>query len=66
MTDAGRTAIRIILALLGIFFGWLISSGAYNNFISSGVTPNFAAGYSVGIFALVLGAFGLVAVKVNL
>lgn len=60
------TVARVIIAFIGIVVGYLISSAAYTNFISTGVTPDVASGYSVGIFALVLGAFGLIAVRVRL
>jgi hypothetical protein len=30
------------------------------------VEPNLAAGYAIAIFALILGAFGLLAVRVDL
>jgi len=61
-----KAVFRVAIALLGILLGYLISTRAYEHFISTGVTPNLAAGYSLGIFALVLGAFGLIAVKVRL
>ena len=56
----------MIIAIFGIVVGYLVSEAAYTNFINTGVTPNLAAGYSFGIFVVILGAFGLVAVRVNL
>lgn len=39
---------------------------AWGAFLNGGVTPDVAAGLSVAVFALILGAFGLIAVRVNL
>jgi len=61
-----KTVVRFIIALFGVILGYLISTRAYTYFIETGVTPDVAVGGSIAIFALVLGAFGLIAVKVNL
>jgi hypothetical protein len=61
-----NAALRIILALLGILIGWAAASYAFMYFIDNGVTSDYAAGYSIIVFLAFLGAFGLVAFKVNL
>ena len=61
-----RAGVRIIIAIFGVILGYFISTDAYNHFIATGVSPNVAIGGSIAIFALVLGAFGLIAVRVNL
>jgi hypothetical protein len=63
---AKRTAIRIILALLGVFVGWAAASYAYVYFAGNGVTSTLATEYSIILWLVVLGAFGLIAFKVNL
>jgi len=61
-----RFFFRFIIALFGVVLGYGIQQKAYEYFIETGVTPDVAVGGSIAIFALVLGAFGLIAVKVNL
>jgi polyferredoxin len=61
-----RVIVRILIAIMGLIIGWIAYNAAYTNFIDTGVTPNVAAEYSVIIFALVLAAFGLIAVKIDL
>ena len=61
-----RTALRVILALLGVLAGWAVASYSFMYFIGNGVTSDYAAGYSIIAFLAVLGAFGLIAFKVNL
>jgi len=63
---AKRAAVKIILALLGVLTGWTAASYAFMYFIGNGVTSDYAAGYSIIVFLGVLGAFGLIAFKVNL
>ena len=63
---AERVAVRIILALLGILMGWTVASYAFIYFTENGVTSDVAAVYSTIGFLAVLGAFGLIAFKVNL
>jgi len=53
----------IILALVCAGIGAGI---AFTSFIDSGVQPDMAAGYTIAVFALILGAFGLIAVSVKL
>jgi hypothetical protein len=64
--EAERTAVRVILALAGVFAGWTAASYAFMYFIGNGVTSDYATGYSIIVWLAVLGAFGLIAVKVNL
>lgn len=61
-----RLVVRFFIALFGVFLGYVIQQKAYAYFIETGVTPDVAVGGSIAIFALVLGAFGLIAVKVSL
>lgn len=64
--EAKRTALRIILALLGVLVGWTAASYAFIYFTGNGVTSDYATGYSIIVWLVVLGAFGLIAFKVNL
>lgn len=57
---------RIILALLGVLIGWIVASYTFMYFIQHGVTSDYAAGYSIIAWLAVLGAFWLIAFKVNL
>ena len=66
MNSDERVIVRFIIALFGVILGYVISTKAYAYFIETGVNPDVAMGGSIAIFALVLGAFGLIAVKVNL
>lgn len=61
-----KVVARFFIAVVGIILGYLISTKAYTYFIETGVTPDVAVWGSIAIFALILGAFGLIAVKVNL
>jgi hypothetical protein len=61
-----RTALRVILALLGILVGWVVASYAFMYFTGNGVTSDYATGYSIIVWLVVLGAFELIAFKVNL
>ena len=61
-----KTVVRFLIALFGVILGYFISTKAYAYFIETGVTPDIAVGGSIAIFALILGAFGLIAVKINL
>jgi hypothetical protein len=63
---AKNAALRIILVLLGIFWGWTLAAYAYVYFVENGVTSNYATGYSIIVWLAVLGTFGLIAFKVNL
>ena len=64
---SGRVvALKIILVLLGVFVGWAVASYAFMYFTGNGVTSDYATGYSIVVFLTVLGAFGLIAFKVNL
>jgi len=63
---AERIALRVILALAGVFAGWAVASYAFTYFIGNGVASDYATGYSIVVFLTVLGAFGLIAFKVNL
>lgn len=57
-----RIAIAFIGLLVAAFGAWL----AFDSFLERGVNPDLAAGYAVVIFIVILGAFGLIAVKVRL
>lgn len=57
---------KIVIGILGIVFGYFGATSAFDIFRTNGVTPDVAAGSSVAIFALILGALGLIAVKVDL
>ena len=59
-------AVRFILVLLGVLVGWTAASYAFMYFIRNGVASDYATGYSIIVFLAVLGAFGLIAFKVNL
>lgn len=62
----GRKEEKLAIVFLGLivaaFGAWI----AFGSFIEQGVDPNLAAGYAVTIFIVILGAFGLIAVKVHL
>ena len=66
MRNEEETAVRFVIGLIGAILGYIISNRAYTYFIETGVTPDVAMWGSIVVFALVLAAFGLVAVKVNL
>ena len=57
---------KLAVILLGLFVAFLALWLSNNYFISTGVAPEIAAGYSIIVFLGVLGAFGLIAFKVNL
>jgi hypothetical protein len=62
-----RAPVRIfLLVLLGILVGWTAASYTFMYFTGNGVTSDVATGYSIIVFLAVLGAFGLIAFKVNL
>jgi hypothetical protein len=61
-----RTALRVILTLVGVLAGWTVASYAFMYFIGNGVTSDYATGYSIIVWLVVLGVFWLVAFKVNL
>ena len=52
--------------LVGLLIAAIGAWASFNEFIGAGVKPDLAAGYAVAIFALILGAFGLIVVRVNL
>jgi hypothetical protein len=56
---------KIILFLLGVLTGWTVASYAFMYFIRSGVSSDYATGYSIILWLAVLGAFGFVAFKVK-
>ncbi len=60
-----RTALRVILCLLGVVAGWAFASYAYLFFAWNGVTSDVATGYSVVVWFIVVGAFLLLAFKVQ-
>jgi len=60
-----RTALRVILALLGVLAGWAVASYAFMYFIGNGVTSDYATGYSIVVWLAVLGAFWLAAFKLR-
>ena len=57
---------KLAVILLGLFIAFIALWQCYDYFISTGVASEIAAGYSVIVFLGVLGAFGLIAFKVNL
>ena len=57
---------KLVIAIIGLIGAAIGAWKAFDYFIQNGVSPDFAAGYAVAIFALVLGAFGLIAVRVDL
>jgi hypothetical protein len=57
---------RIGLVLLGLFLGVIGAAISWNTFSHGNVSPDVAAGLTVATFALILGDFGLIAVRVNL
>jgi hypothetical protein len=57
---------RIGLVFLGLFLGAIGAAISWGTFINGGVSPDVAAGLTVAVFALILGAFGLIAVKFTL
>lgn len=61
-----RFIVRFLIAVSGIVLGYIIQQRGYTYFIETGVTPDVAVWGSIALFALVLGALGLIAVKVNL
>jgi hypothetical protein len=64
---SGRVgALKIILVLLGILVGWTVASYAFVYFIGTGVASNYATGYSIILWLAILGAFGLIALKVKI
>jgi hypothetical protein len=63
---AKKTAVRILLALAGVFAGWAVASYAFMYFTGNGVTSDYATGYSIIVWLAVLGVFWLIAFKVNL
>lgn len=66
MNKDEKTIVRFVIALFGVALGYVISTKSYTYFIETGVTPDIAVGAAIAIFALILGAFGLIAVRVNL
>ena len=66
MSRGGRgTALRVILALLGVFAGWTLASYAFMYFIGNGVASDYATGYSIILGLAVFVAFGLFALRVK-
>ena len=63
---AEGAVLKIILVLLGVLVGWTAASYAFMYFIRNGVASDYATGYSIILWIAVLGAFGLIAFKVNL
>lgn len=57
---------KLVIAIFGLMVAAIGAWVAFDYFIENGVTPDIAAGYAVAIFALILGAFGVIAVRVNL
>jgi hypothetical protein len=57
---------RIGLVFLGLFLGAIGVAISLGTFIHGNVSPDVAAGLTVATFASILGAFGLIAVRVNL
>jgi len=57
---------RIGLVFLGLFLGAIGAAISWGTFMHCNVSPDVAAGLTVATFALILGAFGLIAVRVNL
>ncbi|UCB60680.1 MAG: hypothetical protein JSW72_01050 [Candidatus Bathyarchaeota archaeon] len=67
MSRRGKNpAVRILLALLGPLWGWVVASYAYVYFVENGVTSDYSTGYSAIVWLAVLGTFGLIAFKGNL
>ena len=58
--------VRIGLVFLGSFLAAIGAAVSWGTFINGNVSPDVAAGLTVATFALILGAFGLIAVRVNL
>jgi len=58
-------ALKIILILQGVFVGWSVAAYAYVYFTGIGVTSDYATGYSIILWLAVLGAFWLIAFKVE-
>jgi len=63
--EAEKTALRIILTLLGVLVGWTAASYAFMYFTGNGVTSDYATGYSIIVWLAVLGAFWIIAFKLN-
>lgn len=57
---------KLAFAIFGIIVAAIGAWLSFDYFIENGVNPDLAAGYAVAIFALILGAFGLIAVSVDL
>jgi hypothetical protein len=57
---------KLVFAFFGIIVAAIGAWLSFDYFTANGVNPDLAAGYAVAIFALILGAFGLIAVRVDL
>jgi len=57
---------KLVFAFFGIIVAAIGAWLSFDYFTENGVNPDLAAGYVVAIFALILGAFGLIAVRVYL
>lgn len=57
---------KLAVVLLGLFTAFIALWQSNEYFISTGVAPEAAGLYSLIVFLAVLGAFGLIAFKVNL
>ncbi len=60
------TLARIGLVFLELFFASIGAAVSWGTFINGDGSPDLSAGLTVATFALILGAFGLIAVRVNL
>jgi hypothetical protein len=49
-----------------LFFASIGDAVSWGTFINGNVSPDVAVGLTVATFALILGAFGLIAARVNL
>jgi hypothetical protein len=58
--------VRFVIALIGIIIGYAVFNKTLPYLIELNITPDNAMIGSILLFALVLGAFGLIAVKVDL
>ena len=57
---------KLVLAMFGLMIAAIGAWLSFDYFTKNAVEPNIAAGYAVIIFLAVLGAFGLIAVRVDL
>lgn len=58
--------VRFVIGMVGLIIAYFVCPPAYDYMLATNVDPNVAAGLTVSVAALILGAFGLVAVKADI